>query len=100
MAVGPVRVEPVHDREEVLVVDFPAETKFVGGAAEPSTLRLVGVEVIPREPVDVVAAGFETLQGGHPDRHSRLPTWFPNATVHSSVLAERRGATVVMSIMG
>lgn len=100
MATGPVRVEAVHDREETLVVELPGETEFDGSRAEPPPPGLVGVEVVPREPVDVVATGFETLQGGHPDRHSRLPNRFPDATVHSSVLGGWKRARLVMTIAG
>ena len=78
VAVGPVRVAPVHDREEVLVVEFAGEAEFVGGDSEPLASGLVGVEVVPRELLDVVPPGSQPLQRRHPDGHHRLPDRFPD----------------------
>ncbi len=100
VTVRPVRVEAVHDGEEVVVVEFAEQAEFVGGLAEPPASGLVGVEVVPRELLDVIAAGSQPLQCRHPDGHSRLPDRFPDSSVHSSVLGGWRWGLVRLMVMG
>ncbi len=75
------RVPAVHQGEEVVVVHLPDEAERVGAATEPSTGRLVAVEVVPAGTVDVVGAGVGALERGHPGGHDRIP----HERVHSSV---------------
>ena len=77
VSVGSGRVAPVHDREEVLVVELPGEAEFEGGVPDPVASGLVGVEVVARELLDVVAPGAEPLQASTPGRSSPIPESVP-----------------------
>jgi len=102
-----VRDATVHHGEEVLVDQLTDQAELDSdqaeldsGRADPAASGFVGVEVVVRELLDVVAAGSQTLQGRHPNGHSRPPNEFPDGIVHSSVMGGWGCAGFVMSIRG
>ncbi len=80
-AAAGARVEPVHEREEVVLVNGAVQPEGFGTAAEPAARRFASVEVVVELVLDVVATGISAGERGRASGHGALTA----LSVHSSV---------------